>query len=74
MRAVEQAWFENTVLRIEYAGHAGMTKRRVRLQSIVMERGETLLNCLDLDKNESRQFKLDRIQHARQETARTKTT
>jgi len=72
MRAVEQAWFENAVLRIEYAGHAGNTKRRVQLQSIVMERGETLLNCLDLDKNESRQFKLDRIQQARQETARPK--
>ena len=63
-RAIEQAWFENAVLRIRYNGHDMVTTRRVRLQSVVMERSETLLNCLDLDKNESRQFKLDRVEWA----------
>ena len=41
-----------------------MTKRRVELTSVIMERSETLLNCLDLEKNEPRQFKLDRIMSA----------
>jgi predicted DNA-binding transcriptional regulator YafY len=63
-RALEQAWFENAPLRIEYAGHQGKTTRRVQLQTVVMDRGETLLNCLDLDKGETRQFKLDRIERA----------
>jgi predicted DNA-binding transcriptional regulator YafY len=63
-RALEQAWFENATLRIRYAGQGATTMRRVRLQNVVMERSETLLNCLDLEKNEPRQFKLDRIEHA----------
>jgi predicted DNA-binding transcriptional regulator YafY len=63
-RALEQAWFENAPLRIRYAGRDGATTRRIRLQTVVMERTETLLNCLDLDKNEPRQFKLDRIESA----------
>jgi predicted DNA-binding transcriptional regulator YafY len=63
-RALEQAWFENATLRIRYAGRDGQATRRVQLQSVVMERSETLLNCLDLDKQESRQFKLARIEHA----------
>jgi predicted DNA-binding transcriptional regulator YafY len=63
-RALEQAWFDNAPLRIRYAGRDGLSTRRVQLQSVVMERSETLLNCLDLDKQESRQFKLARIEHA----------
>jgi predicted DNA-binding transcriptional regulator YafY len=63
-RALEQAWFENAVLRIRYAGRNETTTRRVRLQNVVMERSQTLLNCLDLEKNEARQFSLERIEHA----------
>lgn len=63
-RALEQAWFENAVLRIRYNGRNETTTRRVRLENVVMERSETLLNCLDLEKNEPRQFKLERIEHA----------
>ena len=63
-RAIEQAWFENAILRIRYAGPELTTTRRVRIQSVVMERSETLLNCFDLDKNDARQFKLERIEHA----------
>lgn len=63
--ALERAWFEGAALDIEYLGqnHA-ITRRRVRLVTVVMERSETLLNCDDLDKGERRQFRLDRILRA----------
>lgn len=63
-KVLEQAWFENAPLKIRYAGRDATSTRRVRVQSVVMERAETLLNCLDLDKDEPRQFKLDRIERA----------
>ena len=64
-RAVEQAWFERQPLRIRYenADHVATT-RVVRIVSVVMDRGATLLNCHDLDKAEPRQFRLDRITSA----------
>jgi len=71
-RAVERAWFEDAVLKLRYAGSASSSTRRVKLQSVVMERGETLLNCWDLDKGEPRQFKLDRIERAEIAPPRTK--
>ncbi len=63
-RALEEAWFEGAPLTIRYAGARETTTRRVRLESVVMERSETLLNAHDLEKDEPRQFKLDRIEHA----------
>jgi len=64
-RAVEQAWFERQPLRIRYEGADGVvTTRAVRIASVVLERGMTLLNCDDLDKGERRQFRLDRILEA----------
>ncbi len=63
-RALEAAWFEGAVLEIHYAGAREPTVRRVRIQSVVMERSETLVNALDLEKGESRQFRLDRITQA----------
>jgi predicted DNA-binding transcriptional regulator YafY len=63
-RALEQAWFENATLRIQYAGRSETTTRRVRLQNVVMERSQTLLNCHDLEKNAPRQFQLERIERA----------
>jgi predicted DNA-binding transcriptional regulator YafY len=65
LRAIEQAWFEDAALEISYAGSSGASTRRVRLRTVVMERGETLLNCVDLDKSAERQFRLDRITRAR---------
>ena len=62
--ALEEAWFEGAVLRIRYAGWRETTTRCVRLESVIMERSETLLNAFDLEKKESRQFKLDKIEHA----------
>jgi len=63
-QALERAWFEGTPIAIRYAGANGTTMRRVRVKSLVMERTETLINALDLEKNEDRQFKLDRIEKA----------
>lgn len=63
--AVEQAWFEGQPMRMAYRGANGaLSTRRVVLRQIVMDRGETLLNCTDLEKNEARQFRLDRIERA----------
>jgi predicted DNA-binding transcriptional regulator YafY len=63
-RAIERAWFTNTPLRIRYAGSDETTTRRVRIESVVMDRSETLINTFDLDKNAARQFKLDKIERA----------
>ena len=64
-RAVEQAWFEGMPLAIRYTdGDGVVVKRRVRLRTIVMDRGETRLNTTDLDENTERQFRLDRIEAA----------
>jgi predicted DNA-binding transcriptional regulator YafY len=64
-RAVEQAWFERQPLRINYQGADHIVTRRVvRIDSVVFERTMTLLNCDDLDKDERRQFRLDRILEA----------
>ena len=69
-RAIEDAFFDRRPLRITYRGAGNVvTSRRVQMTSIVMERSETLLNCLDIEKNEPRQFRLDRIEAAAIETA-----
>ena len=63
--AIERAWFERQPVRIRYRGANGeVTTRLVRIVSVVLERSVTLLNCDDLDKGESRQFRLDRVEHA----------
>ena len=63
--AVERAWFEQQTLRILYRDGNGVpTKRDVRIESVVMERTETRINAFDLAKQESRQFRLDRIEKA----------
>jgi predicted DNA-binding transcriptional regulator YafY len=64
-QVVEQAWFEQAALRLVYRGADGTrSTRHVRIRSVVMERSLTLLNCLDLDKGEDRQFRLDRVERA----------
>ena len=63
--AVERAWFEQQPLRITYRDGNGIpTVRDVRIETVVMERTETRINALDIAKNESRQFRLDRIEKA----------
>ncbi len=63
-RAVERAWFTGAALRVRYLGTDMTTERRIRIESVVMDRSETLLNTLDLDKGDKRQLKLDRIERA----------
>ena len=63
--ALERAWFEQQILRITYRdGSFVQTTRDVRIESVVMERTETRINAFDIAKNEKRQFRLDRIEHA----------
>jgi predicted DNA-binding transcriptional regulator YafY len=63
--AIEQAWFERRPLAIRYRNSDGaLSRRTVRLSSVVMDRLDTLLNCDDLEKGERRQFRLDRIEGA----------
>ncbi len=65
-QAIEQAWFEQRPLELRYRGANGvLSTRRVRLTSVVMERSLTLLNALDLEINEGRQFRLDRVERAK---------
>jgi predicted DNA-binding transcriptional regulator YafY len=63
--AVETAWFESRPLRIVYAKSAWqMSPRIVRIKSLVFERSITLLNCVDLETGQDRQFRSDRIREA----------
>jgi predicted DNA-binding transcriptional regulator YafY len=63
-RTLEEAWFEGVPLWIRYAGSRETTTRLVRIDSVIMERTETLVNAFDLNKKEPRQFKLERIEDA----------
>jgi predicted DNA-binding transcriptional regulator YafY len=61
--AVERAWFERVPLRIRYRDAGGATTdRTVRIQSVLMERSQTLLTCEDA--GGKRTFRLDRIESA----------
>ncbi|MGN6107979.1 MAG: helix-turn-helix transcriptional regulator [Kofleriaceae bacterium] len=63
--AVETAWFESRALRIVYAKSQWQTSPRlVRIRNLVFDRSVTLLNCVDLETGNDRQFRLDRIQQA----------
>ena len=63
--ALERAWFEQRPLRIRYAGAHGATSiRTVRVERLVLERSLTLVNAVDLEKGEPRQFRLDRVEWA----------
>jgi len=63
--AVERAWFEQQPLRITYrSGNYERTTRDIKITSVFMERTETRLNAIDLAKNETRQFRLDRVEKA----------
>lgn len=64
--AVERAWFEGLPLMLRYTdGDGVMVQRRMRLRTIVMDRGETRLNLTDIDRGEERQLRFDRIERAK---------
>jgi predicted DNA-binding transcriptional regulator YafY len=63
--ALERAWFEQQPVRITYVdGNFIETVRTVRIVSVVMDRHETRLDAVDLDTNEQRHFRFDRIARA----------
>lgn len=62
---IEEAWLQRAVLWLRYDGAKEVTERHVRVETVVMDRAETLLNCTDLEKNEARQFKLHRVLEAK---------
>jgi predicted DNA-binding transcriptional regulator YafY len=65
--AIERAWFEQQPLRITYVdGNYLETTRDVRVMSVIMDRHETRIDCVELGKGkeERRPFRLDRITHA----------
>lgn len=62
--AVELAWVQDVPLRITYDGTRGSTERTVRIKGVVIERTMTLLNCVDLEINSERQFRLHQIRRA----------
>ena len=60
--AVEDAWFERRPVRIQYKSADGTSSERtVRIRGLTMERTSTLLHCDDLEKQEKRSMRLDRI-------------
>ncbi len=63
--AIETAWFENRALRIVYAKSAyQLTTRLVKIRNLVFDRQITLLNVVDLETHQDRQFRVDKIQTA----------
>jgi predicted DNA-binding transcriptional regulator YafY len=63
--AIERAWFEQQPLSITYVdGNFIQTTRNVRILSVIMDRHETRLDAVDLDRDERRHFRLDRIAKA----------
>jgi len=63
--AIETAWFENRPLRIVYEKKAWqLSPRRVKIRNLVFDRQQTLLNVVDLESGEDRQFRLDKIKQA----------
>ena len=63
--AIERAWFEQQPLFITYVdGNSVESKRRIRIRGVHMDRHETRLDALDLEINERRPFRLDRITRA----------
>lgn len=64
---VERAWLDDRPLVIDYV-KVGATRpepRRVHIQTVVLTQGETLLNCVDLDRQVRRQYALHRVAAAR---------
>lgn len=62
--AVERAWFEQQPLRIVYVSNSIEQTRKIRIESVHMDRHETRINGLDLESGEQRPFRLDRIVRA----------
>ena len=64
-RVLEEAWFERRPVAIRYEGARVASERTITIRSIVMERSEILLNCVDHAHGEGRQLKLHLVTAAR---------
>ncbi|HEX6766726.1 MAG TPA: HTH domain-containing protein [Polyangiaceae bacterium] len=63
--ALERAWFEQQPVFITYVDSSSVeSRRRIRIHGVHMDRHETHVDALDLDSNERRPFRLDRIVRA----------
>jgi predicted DNA-binding transcriptional regulator YafY len=63
--AIERAWFEQQPLRITYVDSNNIeSERTIRITSVHMERHQTHIDALDLERDERRPFRLDRITRA----------
>ncbi|HYQ44825.1 MAG TPA: HTH domain-containing protein [Polyangiaceae bacterium] len=63
--ALERAWFEQCPLRIVYVdGNFLQTTRTIRVLGVLMDRHETRLDAIDVETEERRHFRLDRIEQA----------
>lgn len=64
-RMVEEAWFAGAPVQLRYRKKDGSRGERVvRIESIVLERAETLLNCVDVQNAEKRQLRLHHVEKA----------
>ncbi len=64
--AVEDALFADAPLEVAFRRADGsLSRRTVRLETLVLERSLTLLNCVDLETGERRQYRLDKVEAAR---------
>ncbi len=63
---LEDAFFEDQIIEVTYArpDHSRGV-RKIKVESLVLERAETLINVRDQDTGEGRQLKLHRIERAR---------
>ncbi len=63
-RAVEEAWFTGSPLRVRYRRSDGSPgERTVKVTGVIMER-PTLVHCVDVRTGEDRHLRLDRIDEA----------
>jgi predicted DNA-binding transcriptional regulator YafY len=64
-RVVEQAWFEQQPLRIDYR-HSNFERssHSVLIRGALVERTMTVLECHDLESQEMRGLRIDRIERA----------
>ncbi len=73
-RIVEDAWFTGAPVSLRYRKKDGARGERVvRIESIVLERTETLLNCVDVATSEKRQLRLHHIEKTEVPTGHTQT-
>ena len=61
-RVIEEAWFEQRAIRVKYRrGDGSPNERTVRITRVLMERTMTILECEDVETQETRGVRLDRI-------------